>query len=52
MDASAHIIYMVMEAPSIQKIQVFLSPLLGLGTAETIPVMTTAEALQMADEMD
>ena len=51
-DASGHTVYLVLDAGTALNLQLFLAPLLRIGTAETTPVLTLDEAMEMGDAME
>ena len=49
-DAPAHAVYMVVEAADSFSVQKWLWNGLGVGTAETVPVIVAEEAMQLAEQ--
>ncbi len=49
-DVSGHTAYIVADAPSTLALQRFLAPLLAIGSAETTPVLTAQEAMEMVQD--
>lgn len=49
-DAPGHVVYIVVEAADALSVQKWLWHGLGVGTAETVPVIVAEEAMQLAED--